>query len=540
MSRFVQFPIVHIIIPALRFARGGVALLCAAALILFSAPLKINSVSAYVVQYTNTATTTQVKWNVTTINVALSSSLASPPSNFRGGSDLRAAARRALARWSAAANINFNVTDSNLQSASAIDGVNLITVANTSANNALFSGSNLIGRAVVAYGRLNGFIADADVVLNPATFYSTDGAAGSYDAEEEFMHEIGHLLGLDHTGVLGATMRPYTVSNNQYFMVETAGRTLSADDVVGIQSLYGARNVTPRGEVSGVITSVAGAPVAGAHVWVELATTGQVAGSSVTLANGAYRIAGLAPGSYRMQVEALDEPVAYYDMAFLSGAVISFRSIEVVGKPARASRSSAMRNRTTRGIKVTANNTTRRDFQVNTSIAASINPQATGVANGGNLNLGFAAVPFAPGETKTVLVEGAGLTALLNQGGSITGTSPFVTVSNMQFIGTDSRGLPVLSVSVNVNPNAPGGDYSLRMRTASGEIAFLSGGITVELLNAGNSEAGDVEDIAFTSKNRFYFSRVTKSEEPSAAIALTAPLAFDFAHHESCVTHHDL
>ena len=61
---------------------------------------------AYTLQYTNTSATTQIRWPSTTINVALSTSLNSPPAFVRASAaDVVLAARRALSRWSLVSNI---------------------------------------------------------------------------------------------------------------------------------------------------------------------------------------------------------------------------------------------------------------------------------------------------------------------------------------------------------------------------------------------------------------------------------------------------
>src|SRR5918998_6459379 len=94
---------------------------------------------AYTLQFTSTAAATQVRWPVTNITVALSTSLSNPPAHVRAtGAQVVLAARRALSRWALASNIHFNVTTSSAQDAVA-DGVSLITVADTGSNRALFS-----------------------------------------------------------------------------------------------------------------------------------------------------------------------------------------------------------------------------------------------------------------------------------------------------------------------------------------------------------------------------------------------------------------
>lgn len=440
-----------------------------------------------------------VRWSVSNINIALSSSLSNPPANFRGGSDLRGAAIRALGRWSAVTNINFNITDTELISVNSNDAVNLITVANTTPNNNLFAGGNngLLGRAAVNYNSTSGFVTDGDIALNalnPQIEFSTDGAFNTYDAEEEFTHEIGHLLGLDHSAITGAVMRPYTVINNSVFSQGNAGRTLSTDDVIGVQTLYGQRTSTPKGEVSGVVTNESGSAVVGAHVWVE-AATGKLAGSNISLANGEYRIANIAPGNYRMFIEPLNEPVSTIDVFYVPTNAPSFTSFEVTAGSNSLSSSSSRRSlprsprgvRSSGGINVTANTVTRRDIRVNTATPPSFNIQAVGVQSGGGI-VSFAGVPFAPGETKTFLIEGANLTNLLpGTGGSIVATSPFISIQNVAFNSTDSRGLPIIQMTLRVAGNTPNGEYSLLARNANGEAAFLSGGIMVEAATSANA-----------------------------------------------------
>lgn len=86
----------------------------------------------------------------------------------------------------------------------------------------------------------------ADPVPKPVHFDDTEvnwvvGAVpGAFDVETVGLHELGHILGLQHSTVPGAVMSP-TVADN------TLLRALTADDIAGVQSLYGAAqpNVPP-------------------------------------------------------------------------------------------------------------------------------------------------------------------------------------------------------------------------------------------------------------------------------------------------------
>src|SRR5919107_943240 len=232
---------------------------------------------AYTLQYTSTAATTQVRWPTTNITVALSTSPNNPPSYVHAtGAEVVLAARRALSRWALASNLQFNVTTSAAQDAVA-DGVSLITIADTGANRGLFSTGVQPGRARVTFDT-SGNLTEADLAINPlvtrfdvfgnqvAGFFSTDGTADSYDLESTFVHEIGHMLGLEHSGVVAASMQPRQGTNGTYNLPNFTTRTLSADDVAGVRAVYGPRSGL--GAIAGRVgyNSPTGTAAFGAHV----------------------------------------------------------------------------------------------------------------------------------------------------------------------------------------------------------------------------------------------------------------------------------
>lgn len=77
-------------------------------------------------------------------------------------------------------------------------------------------------------------IYDADVYTNTAQplYSSGESCSGEYDVEGIMAHEVGHVIGIGHSNVAGATMYPTVSACN------TANRTLAADDFAARDDLY--------------------------------------------------------------------------------------------------------------------------------------------------------------------------------------------------------------------------------------------------------------------------------------------------------------
>lgn len=95
--------------------------------------------------------------------------------------------------------------------------------------------SHVIALTLVAADKASGQIGDADILVNTAhkTFCVAPACElGQYDLQNTATHEVGHLLGLDHSEDSGATM--YGGSPPQ----EVSKRELSADDILGVCTAY--------------------------------------------------------------------------------------------------------------------------------------------------------------------------------------------------------------------------------------------------------------------------------------------------------------
>jgi hypothetical protein len=91
-----------------------------------------------------------------------------------------------------------------------------------------------IAITTVTFENASGQILDADVELNDAGFDFTacDSCTIHSDLQNTLTHELGHVLGLDHTPVEDATM---------FFSApegDTSKRTLADDDTQGICAIY--------------------------------------------------------------------------------------------------------------------------------------------------------------------------------------------------------------------------------------------------------------------------------------------------------------
>jgi matrixin len=419
----------------------------------------------------------EIKWPTKTIQIALSTSLISPSSAVKPESDVAGAVQRALNTWSITANITFVEVSSKAQSISPTsggDGINLITIAPTAENLAIFGEGNNTARTRVFYDPESGEISEADIVINPFPYsaegmpiqFSTDGTPDTYDLESTLAHEIGHFLGLGHSNVIGATMQAAQGLNGTYDSPAFTERSLSEADVTAIRSLYGSREKL--GSIEGrILNSIDGAllPAIGAHVWIEELSSGRVIGSSLTTRSGKFAIHGVPPGNYRAMVEHNDRSAGEASALAAIGArelpmrQRAFRSVEIKSRL----RVAADKATTLNYILVPPQNS-----------APALNPRYIGI----NGELSTVPVPAKAGTKFTLYVAGEGVDQVPGSGLLI--SSAFITVDPASLMLQQfNTSTPVISFEVTVAANAPPGDYTIRLQSNSGEIAYLVGGITM-------------------------------------------------------------
>jgi len=420
----------------------------------------------------------QIKWKSKTIQIALSTSLTLPSASIASESDVLGAVQRALNSWSNAANITFVVTTSKKQSISPTgrgDGINLITIAPTAENLAIFAEGNNAARTRVFYDPATGEISEADIVINPYPYsakdvplqFSTDGAPGTYDLESTFAHEIGHLLGLSHSGVIAATMQASQALNGTYGLPALTERTLGEADLIAVRGVYG--RCEDSGSVDGRIqNSIEGKflPANATHVWMEDLASGRVIASSLTNPSGKFSISCVPAGDYRVMAE-------YVDQQFLERTSLAAATREArPGWRQRGFRSAEISSQ----LHVAADRATTLNYDL---VPPQNSPPAlTPRFLGTNAELSTSPLPAEAGTKLTLYVGGDGVDQVPGSGLSV--SSPFITVDPASLtLQQFHDSTPVISFEVTLAANAPPGDYSIRLQSNSGEIAYLPGGITI-------------------------------------------------------------
>lgn len=412
--------------------------------------------TAYTTQFADDGETMRLHWKNGIIPIALSSSLTRQNLNIRADSDVLGAVQRSLETWEKAANIKFEMNTADKQSVSPSgkfgDGVSLLTIAQTSENLILFGSDT---EAVSARTRIfyngRGLITEADIVLNPYQQFSTDGSIGTFDLEATLTHEIGHLLGLEHSTIIGATMHAHQGKNGVYNLPGYSSRTLAEDDISGIRALYGAKNTDEEccGSINGKLSLANGKGAKNFQVWAEEIETGRVAAGVITSSEGNFRIEGLSNGEYRLYAQDFGERK---------------NAAEELGKV------DVSKGKITNFANRLKNNAKSFDIQY----------------IGFNGQISELAVPVNGGKSYLIYVGGKNLDAETIKIGF---NSPYFSVTpnsiTKQDYGSD---ISVVSFEIKISRRTPAGEYSFFVQNKKEETGFIIGGLTVEnFVNPWNS-----------------------------------------------------
>lgn len=371
-------------------------------------------------------------------------------------------------------------SDSSLQEASD-DGINLIYWAEGSKTPVLgsknFDVVGFVGLTVIVNdttGPTAGLMRNADIILNGNELtWTTDPAtdANSFDVETILTHEAGHVLGLEHSPVLGSTM---------YGRLDPGVITpisFAADDVSGASSIYPMDPNIFTAEQRGVVQNGLGGRVLGAIVNT-FDADGVLASGTITDPNGRYSSAALAPGPHFTYVEPLDDPGAsvttLFDETDLGGVWDSTVINNFI--------STADAN-----INLPSGGTAVKNFLVGTT-GHTIHISAIGqrAIAPGSVVFDTRATQVFTGDVNVFIgVSGPGVDDL--QIFEILGTG--ITVNGVA-ASTSHNGEPAVVYDISVDPNAVPGARSIRIQN-QGQRVYATG--AVEVLDSPVITAGVVE-----------------------------------------------
>lgn len=388
-----------------------------------------------------------LRWKKQVIQIAVSTSLTQPNTNIKTNSDVLGALTRSLEAWGHAANIEFQLVTSDKQNISPIDrfgdGVSLITIAQSPENLLLFARDPFseAARTRIFYNR-RGFITETDIVLNPFQQFSTDGTYGTFDLEKTFAHEIGHLLGLKHSAVMGSLMSDKVDRNTTLKFPGFNLSLLSESDVSAIRDLYGVDDNECCGIVRGKLLLQSGKPARRTVVWAEDNMTGRVIGLAETLADGSYRIGGLNTGEYVIywQRKEANSPIATGKLGNIT--------------------------------------TEKNDVQFAAQKLNTIRPEILLSHIGLNMQLGDSAVDVSAGGEYTIVLGGKNINV---NSISLEFNSPYLQAENSSIREEDfGDDIDVISFLLKVDEETPAGIYSIFARDKDGRRTAMIGAISVQ------------------------------------------------------------
>lgn len=349
---------------------------------------------------------------------------------------------RAFGQWSAIADSGVSFQSAGAANVRAgRDNVNAITAVDD-----LFRDQKCLAFTTPTHDDA-GNLLEVDIQVDPSLM----AANSSYNLQQVVTHEIGHLLGLDHSAVLSATMYPYVGPNF------TA--PLDSDDRNAIATLYPKSGVAGAGvTLSGKVMGDRGAIFA-AQV-VAMNDEGEPVATALTDGNGEYVMKGLPPGDYQVYAEPLDGPVRVENLTgfwrLSSNAMFPTGFVE--GMPLHAESGKMYGN-----------------LNVNASGSMRLNPKTVGASapGSGSVVLNTMPLQIKPATTTQLHVGGDGFTSgvtsfeVVNPG--FHRTSAFSYASDGSYV----------SATFKIDATAPGGSAVILVRDGR-DVAALTGALRVD------------------------------------------------------------
>jgi hypothetical protein len=183
----------------------------------------------------------------------------------------------------------------------------------------------VLGVTATIIDSVSGEVVESDMFFNSAVDWSVagNGEEDRFDLESIALHELGHMLGLNHSalGYFEVTAGAARLAAAEAVMFPfafdpgtIAGRQLKADDIAGAAEIY--PDAGHRADTGAIRAHVQleGRNAFGVHVMAFNPISGEMVAGFV-LENGDALITGLSPGPYLLRVEPVDDDAvsSYFD-----------------------------------------------------------------------------------------------------------------------------------------------------------------------------------------------------------------------------------
>jgi hypothetical protein len=234
------------------------------------------------------------------------------------------AIRNAIAAWNAVGSCAARLVENSNPAQRArtdwqADGLHLVLFDEDDSSGYFPDGSGIVALTPTWFNG-SGAITDSDVLFNGKGFqFTTAGAPGRYDVQDVATHELGHLLGLDHSGWAGASLYPFV---DPTILLH---RSLSQDELHGLRQCYPVEQLA---SAHGALRHDTDRPVKGAQV-VALDAQGRPCAATLSSGSGGWRIDGLEPGTYTFYAAPVDGPVTARNFGAGHTLQINFRRTEL-------------------------------------------------------------------------------------------------------------------------------------------------------------------------------------------------------------------
>jgi hypothetical protein len=346
---------------------------------------------------------------------------------------------RAFANWSAipAARVTFDRRE-NSEPRARSDAKISITMAEE-----LFKDQGALAMTTYTFDRSTGQFTDADILVDPSLL------EGKFNLQMALEHEVGHALGLDHSGVISSVMYPF-VSGGDY------AAAFDSDDRIAIAATYPKSDPTLTGAtLTGKVLGDSGG-IFGAQV-VAVNERGEPVSTDLTNTNGEFTLTGIPNGHYRLYAEPLDGPV---DANSLRG---SWRNAEMKTFPTQFFGGAPIQ---VESGKVYGN------LVLSTAGAVQLNPKWIGAcaANSHTLSLSSTPATVKPGDTIRLAVGGDGFTSSMTEFEVL--NPAFRRVSDFEWSSN------FVTAQFAVEPNAQAGSAVVLVRSGN-ETATLTGALRI-------------------------------------------------------------